>query len=291
MALYSTDKIIPKGENFFYCDWHNASVSDEEIKKASLVLIDSFRFSHGRLNELELLNSKLIFLDDYIRRDYHTGVVIDWTINSEKSAYLPRREGVLYLLGHSYCSLRKEFNCHSKNLDRKSLLISFGGSDYRRLTKKILNFFHEKYPAIHKHIVIGPSAVWNKQDETQFTNCTFHHSLDASGMQEIMSRSAVSICNGGQSLYEMASQGVVPIAISAAENQNEDIIGFEANEFAIFAGNWDDDDLMIKLDDIYGRILTPSEVKNRAQNGLNLIDGLGTKRLISAIIDYYGVLG
>ena len=111
-------------------------------------------------------------------------------------------------------------------------MISFGGSDFRSLTKKILDYLHDKYPTKHKHVVIGPSAIWNEQYEKDYTNCTFFHALEAFQMQEVMSRSAVAICNGGQSLYEMASQGVVPIAISAAENQNEDIVGFVENDFA-----------------------------------------------------------
>ena len=91
--------------------WYDPSGDTvQKMENAHGVLIDSFLVSPAQIERIRTINSCLAIIDDYYRRRYESGVVIDWTIGAENFAYPSKVPGVIYLLGSDYCAIRPDFN-------------------------------------------------------------------------------------------------------------------------------------------------------------------------------------
>lgn len=258
-----------------------------ELGQADAVLIDSFAATPGQVERFFAINGNMAFVDDYCRRGYRRGCVVDWTVGAERLAYPQRHPGVTYLLGSRYCALRPEFR-HGRVERRaehpESVLVSLGGSDVRNLTTPVVDMLQREFPGLTKHVVVGsgfrrPSAGSSGWDDRTL----LHTSLDAGGMQALMARSDLAVCCGGQTLYELASQGLPPVVIGAVDNARDDITGFVGAGFAACAGSWDEEGLLAAVGGLL-RELWPRETRERrAARGRALVDGNGGARLAEAL--------
>ena len=99
-------------------------------------------------------------------------------------------------------------------------------------------------------------------------------------MKQAMLDSDIAISAGGQTLYELARVGVPAMAIVVAENQMNNVRGWQKAGFIEYAGWWDDKHLPDML--IAGlRVLNNFHVRrNRSFKGREHVDGLGAKRIV-----------
>lgn len=260
----------------------------EELHSVNGILIDSFIITAAQIARMERLNGRIAFIDDFHHRIYRRGWVIDWTVGAEQLAFPKRTSKVTYLLGPGYCALRPEFRRPlPKPLSRnpQSIFVSFGGSDIRHLTEPVLETLQKNFPDLIKNVVIGSGFQANRIDrKLQRKNIFFHCAQTAFQMQALMAQSNLAICGGGQTLYELASQGVPPVAICTIDNQRLDIEGFAQAGFAISAGDWEKPGL---LDAIVRGVheLWPAAARaSRSAAGRALVDGEGGTRLAAALI-------
>ena len=204
----------------------------EELKSSTIILIDSIEIKDELILKIQSLGALIIYIDDERRRNIlDSGVVIDWTVLSEKKDYFfPQKEGVKYLLGSKYASLRKDFNNVEKNQIKEKIeciMVTFGGADVRNLTPKILELLTEKFPNIEKNIVVG-AGFKNIAEIEKFkdlkTNLIFN--ADTSQMIGLMQNNDIAIASGGQTLYELALVGTPTIAILLVENAKDDTLGW-----------------------------------------------------------------
>jgi spore coat polysaccharide biosynthesis predicted glycosyltransferase SpsG len=258
-----------------------------EAARAYGVLLDSFRIGTAEIERISQINRRTAVIDDFPRRQYFTGVVIDWTVAAEHFAYPVRHSDVSYLLGSRYCALRQEFNRVAEREfsdPPRSLLVSFGGCDIRSLTVPVVAMLQQEFPALEKLVVVGPGFPKTELHALENHSTVFHTAADGDLMQTLMARADIAVAGGGQTLYEFASQGLPPVMTGLVEDQKDDIRGFAEAGFGIDAGSWQRPDLLDAL--AAGiRELWPASLRARhSAAGRRCVDGHGAERLAAAIL-------
>jgi spore coat polysaccharide biosynthesis predicted glycosyltransferase SpsG len=227
---------------------------ENTIKESQLILLDSMKIPNKQIKQLETFNVPIIFIDDEKQRnilDY--GFVIDWTILKDSStSFFPRKKEVTYFLGSLFTPLRKEFLSSPRikiKKEIKSIFISFGGSDVRNLSPKILKFLNEKYPLLEKNVVIGPGFN-NIKEIQEFADNTSNlfYNLNSLEMIKCMRTSDIAISAGGQTLYELARISIPTIGILLVDNAKDDTFGWNKVGFLDYIGEYDDLNLLNNLE-------------------------------------------
>ncbi len=226
-------------------DWINQhEFIEENLKGDDIAVIDSYMATA----EICLLVSKssgiTIFIDDYNRMNYPSGIVINGSMGAPLIEYPDRPHGD-YLLGPTYQILRKEFWSVREKIVRKeveSVMISFGGEDPRNLTPLVLKNISKDFPDYMKYVIVGYGFKNVKQIEAACDHSTkLCYSPGAKEMLDIMLDCDLAISAGGQTLGELARVGVPTIAVATAENQMTNITGWSHHGFIQYAGWWEDE--------------------------------------------------
>lgn len=260
------------------------------IKNADLILLDSILISNNQIKQLESLSIPIIFIDDDKQRNIlDSGFVVDWTILTDKqNNFLPQKEKVKYLLGGKFTPLRDSFNSATPvkiNHEINKIMMTFGGSDIRNLTPKILHTLNQHFPNLQKDIIVG-NGFENQEDikklSTQNTN--FIYNATTQDMINSMQTSDIAIASGGQTLYELAKIGLPTIAILVVENAKADTLGWEEVGFLKYIGEYNNQKLEQNLLTALEQL---SEYETRLamqQNGLKNIGQNGGKLLVQEIM-------
>jgi UDP-2,4-diacetamido-2,4,6-trideoxy-beta-L-altropyranose hydrolase len=262
----------------------------DEINNTDILIIDSLRIDEQLLLELYNASKFIVIIDDFIRRNYTSGCVIDWTILSETMpCYSHLNKDVIYLLGSKYVSLRQPFwNVDKKKLNDaiQTVLITFGGGDLRNIMPEVLNLLVNNFPNINKKVIIGNgfTQVHNiEKAADQKTKLIYHP--DAEAMKKAMLDSDVAISAGGQTLYELARVGLPTIALTVIDNQKYDIDGWQKVGFIDNAGWWDHEKTYENIVELLtGSSLEKRTVKSRI--GQEFVDGHGADRIVSKVVTY-----
>ena len=253
----------------------------------AIIILDTFSISEELLGELSNI-SKITILDDFIRREHHSRLIIDWTINAEKKFYLNKNLSSTYLLGHEYISLRRPFwdrKSFIVNSKIKNVLIMFGSGDIRNLCARTACLIREIDWCIRKTIIIGGASTSRSVVESLADPMT-KIIVDANDEQvfSLMKNADLAIASGGQTLYELACVGVPTISVMLIDNQLDDINGWSEVGFTYHAGQWDDVDLDIKILNRFNELRGPRTRFERSLIGQSLVDGQGARRIVKNIL-------
>lgn len=244
-------KEILQQQTTIFFDWFNKREKlFKEIKDADIVIIDSYIADISVYGGVSKIVKTPVYIDDTIRLDYPEGIILNGCIGAENFKY-PRSNNKTYLLGIKYQSLRKSFwNIQKRDVKKQvsDILITFGGTDLRNLTPKVLQFLTQEFPLLNKHIVIGNGfdnvvEIENLKDAKTF----LYYNPNDKEMKFLMLKSDIAISAAGQTLYELAATSTLTIAIGIAENQTNNINGWLKNNFIEFAGWWNDNDLITSI--------------------------------------------
>mgnify|MGYP006432842393 FL=1 len=260
------------------------------IKNSLVVLIDSIKISKVDILKILSLNNNVIHIDD--EKQYNivnNGFILDWTINRfKKSTVSHASKNVTYLTGSKYIPLRKEFYNSPKyvvNITVKKVLLTFGGSDVRNITPKILGFLVDNYTNIEKKVIIGSSCK-NIENIKKISdkNTSIVIGASAESMARSMYDSDVAIASGGQTLYELAKIGVPTIAIILVDNAVDDTIGWESVGFLKNIGWFDDKNLLKNLSNEFFLLQDEKERKKMSKAGTSSVQGNGAKLIADEVM-------
>lgn len=283
-----------KNEKYLLFDWiKNKNKLLEIAKGVEIIIVDSYQADISFYNDISKLVKIPVYIDDTKRLNYPEGIVVNGSICAEELAY-PGKEGIVYLLGHKYISLRKEFWKVSEkyiNKNISSVLITFGGDDRRDMTPKILKFLNEKYPEFIKNVVIG-KGFDNLQEiehlKDRKTNLIYYPDVETT--KEIIFESDIAVSAGGQTLYELARIGVPTIGICFAENQKLNLEGWQKKGFVEYIGRYNDTRLFERIKDVIDNLFSYKERIKRYKISRSLMDGNGGKRVVKTLLRYGGGL-
>jgi UDP-2,4-diacetamido-2,4,6-trideoxy-beta-L-altropyranose hydrolase len=259
-----------KCENFIYSQIIIPSNTKEFVRMISefdFIICDSFRLDEEAFRILEDKAEKIIFIDDFMRRKFSRGLVIDGTIGCEH-----RRSptGEKSLFGIEYAVVRKEFynkSFYSKTSDIP-LLCTFGGQDPKDYLSKLYQYMPDGtifvgtalYPS-HEKFKKNKDIIWDPEVSTLVT--TF-------------SRSQYILSTAGQTLYELATLNKQFCSLAFTDNHVEDSIGFVPYGRRSIKDDGDLEELISKISTV---LLTKRE------EHVSMFD-LDCKKLKNAILEY-----
>ena len=277
---------VLKNENYKITYW-----AYEKIQDYNILLIDSMEITDKKLLELEKLNNFVIFIDDEKRRNIlNRGIVIDWTVLSDKQNHFqPKKKGITYLLGSKYTPLRAEFTTASRNIIRKNLkkiMLTFGGADVRNLSPNILKTLSKKFPQLEKYIVIG-AGFTNVDAIKSFKDKNTHliYNANTQTMIKLMQDTDLAIASGGQTLYELARIGTPTIAILLVENAKDDTLGWAEVGSVKNIGWYADEMLLEKLTNEVEKLHKYTLRKKMSDKSKKYIPFNGAEFLVDSILE------
>ncbi len=287
----STFKNLLKDVNYEIINWvEEKELFFNKINDSDVVIVDSYLANKNFYEKISLSTPLPLFIDDYKRLDYPSGIILNGSINGKELDYSTKNDQTL-LLGTKYTPLRKEFwdiPDKQTRLSIHSILITFGGQDVHNLTPRILKVIVRNYPDIKKKVVIGggfqnvDQIIKAKDKLTEI-----YTTPSATEMLNLMLECDVAISAAGQTIYELAQVGIPTIAIAVADNQKNNLAGWVKEKFI-------DSELTYLQPNLENRLLLRLANLKRKQIreelsriGKQKVDGTGAKRIVQFLIDKY----
>lgn len=279
-----------KDKNFRILNWMNEKEDLlNAVKQADVAVVDSYLAGADVYETIAETTELAVYIDDNKRLDYPKGIIVNGSIDAESMNYLGK-EGTAYLLGTRYIPLRKEFWDAPEKPVRETIesaIITFGGDDAMNLAPKALKVLAEDCPMVRKKAVIGQGfSNIGEIEASADKNTDLIYYPDSRGMRKAMLESDLAISAGGQTLYELARMGIPTIAIAAADNQLNNIYGWERKGFVKYAG-WGKDANISENIRAALKLLEDAGARIRmSKAGREMVDGQGAKRTVAGIIGY-----
>ena len=272
--------------DFQISDWlAEADTLKTSVSGADIVIIDSYLADLPLYNQLSGLAGLPVYLDDFNRLNYPRGVVVNGSINAAAIKY-PKNAGLTFLLGAGYAPLRREFwDVPEKKINEHpgSLLMIFGNNKSAEMIPDFLDVLSKRFPNLTKNIVSGKESKNLKIPENS-GKANFFYDADAGTMKQLMMDADIAFSAGGQVLNELARVGVPTLAMAVAENQLNNIKGWQESGFLEFIGWWRDDKVFQKFSEKLGSLESKEERLKRGRIGKSNIDGQGARRVVAALL-------
>ncbi|UOD35081.1 UDP-2,4-diacetamido-2,4,6-trideoxy-beta-L-altropyranose hydrolase [Deferribacteraceae bacterium V6Fe1] len=256
------------------------------IKDADIAIIDSYLADVTLYEKISKLVKLPVYYDDNNRIEYPSGVVVNGNIHAKDLDY-PKRDDITYLLGLEYLPLRKEFwEVPEKKIkdNVESIMITFGGDDFRNMTPKVLKLLAENYPNIKKNVIIGKGFKNIKDiEKASDENTVLIYFPDAQKMKVVMLGSDIAISAGGQTLYELARVGVPTIAVIVADNQIGNVTKWQELGFLENAGWWGESIIETNLINLLRNFHSYTLRYNASECAKRFIYGNGALKIINQL--------
>lgn len=190
--------------------------------ESAIVVVDSYSVDEYYFLSLKTHFKKIVYVDDL----YVDSKAIDLIING--NAYADINEYVVknvnkYALGSDYTIIRNEFIlCKQANdlVDKRRVLMTFGGTDPHKLTLKFLKAFREDKAKqdIELHVIVG-SGFEEKSSFEEYNEPGIVLYYGPENIAKIMSKCNIAITSSGSTMYELAYLGIPSISVIVAKNQ------------------------------------------------------------------------
>ena len=253
------------------------------------LVVDHYALDQNWQQALKSHYKKLMVIDDLGDR----GHVADLLLDQNYGATVKKYDGLIpksckVLLGTNFALLRAEFALwRDYSLARRkgatsinSILVTLGGADPDNYTGKILQQLAsiEISPQVKIVVVMGATAPHLQLVQRQAANMSVKTTVKVNviNMAELMSNADLAIGAAGATTWERCCLGLPTIQLVIAENQRQ-IAEALATDTAIKLLK-DTSELTFLMSTVDQWILP---IATRAQS---IVDGLGSKRVVSHII-------
>jgi spore coat polysaccharide biosynthesis predicted glycosyltransferase SpsG len=196
--IVNLNEALTPNLGFENIDWLNIN-PEFFANKYNLIIIDSYLVSKSWLLGLKNKQTVVVHIDDYNRIIYPVNLIINPNIFLESLDY--SNQTAKYIGGPDYLILRKPFRLKKEKSiynGKPRLLITLGGSDYRNLLPKLINWSTDLN--LFKISIIAPDGI-----EILSKGVRVLPLLDANSMANEIINSEVIISACGQTLHEIAS--------------------------------------------------------------------------------------
>lgn len=253
-----------------------------------LTVVDSYRLTRKDYLAIRAVTKFLVCLDDNRRLDYPADVVINGAVYARDLHY-PPKEGREYWLGSEFIPIRAQFaGGPTKRIKEKieRVLLTFGGDDSRNMTPKIRDFVWSQFPEVTLDILVG-HAFRNPGEfmQDKRPRLRYHYHLPVKPLIRFMQQADVAISAGGQTLYELACTGTPTIGICVAENQVNNLKGWQGKGFLRYCGWFHDRQLFNKLQGALRDVRDKRLRTRMSQSGQRFVDGRGAQRTVAHILE------
>lgn len=227
--------------------------SEEEffarLNTESIVVLDGYKFDREYQQKVKDIGCKLVCLDDVFDREFVADLIINHAPGITESDYKAADYTTL-ALGPEYALLRPAFldiavQTESTG-DSNVLLICFGGSDSKNLTKIAAETALD-FDTFKKIIIITGSAY--KHRDTLLSviqnrkRIEYHHAVNEQNMVRLMAESGVAIVPSSGIFFEVLAAGCKAISGIYTDNQKRVYSGFKKLNAIIDAGTFRADEI------------------------------------------------
>jgi UDP-2,4-diacetamido-2,4,6-trideoxy-beta-L-altropyranose hydrolase len=271
------------------------------------LIVDNYALDAAWQQLLRPFVGNIMVIDDLANRLHDCDLLLDQNFSlSSQARYVnllpPRAQR---LLGPHYALLRPEYAEMRQGLSRcfipvagegqppsqcgpapvHRILVFFGGTDADNLSARALQALsHSSMTMLHVDIVVGANNPHREQLVAQAMargNTEIH--APRPHLADLMANADLAIGAGGATTWERCCLGLPSIVVSVAENQRPacealaaaNLIDYRGHEGQITAAT---------LRPAIQALLDDQQRRQRlAENGLRLVDGQGTQRLIRAM--------
>ena len=247
-----------------------------QIKPQDIVVCDGYDFDISYQQQIKTKGAKLVCIDDLHNQIYVADLIINHAPGIKPDDYKAQYY-TQYALGPEYALLRPAFLEQAKkerNINKiESVLICFGGSDYKNLTASTLKIV-VGYNNFKKIIIVTGSA-YNYLDSLnlllKMDKRTVHYnSVGENQMLAIMLESDIAIIPASGLIFEVLASGCYVITGHYVDNQKAIYEGFKTLINITDAENFETLDILLRnLNNII-----------KLSNHIKVIDGLSGDRIL-----------
>lgn len=185
----------------------------EVVSGCDIVVIDSYLVSFDWLYQAALEDCLIVQLDDYNRMTYPVNLIVNPNVFAHYMDYSNQKSK--WIGGPEYVIIRSSFRSFTKivrDIDRPRLLITTGGSDYRKLLPKLALWASELD-------LYDVRVVSTENPNIEIKGVVKLPLLNSERMAEEMKMADVVISACGQTLNELAVLGKPTIGIGIDKDQ------------------------------------------------------------------------
>lgn len=273
------------------CDWEYTSQILAEHPGA-WVALDGYHFDSTYQHGIKQANHPLLVIDDMAHLDhYYADIVLNQNLYSENLQYSCEPYTHL-LLGTKYVLLRREFRRwqgwqRSVPEMAHKVLVTLGGSDPENVTLKVIRSLqHLDIDGIEVVAVVGGNNPHQTdlQSVAQYSHIPVHIEHNVSDMASIMAWADIAISAGGSTVWELAFMELPSLVLAIADNQRLVVAEIDKAGVAVNLG-WHSDASAVTIAQRTRQIMRDAEARSEmVLRGRRLIDGAGSKRVISKMI-------
>jgi UDP-2,4-diacetamido-2,4,6-trideoxy-beta-L-altropyranose hydrolase len=292
---------LPNDEKNNYIFWLGNSWQ-EDLKQTNLLLehiggVDLIIFDHYSIDtcyESKVNARKILVIDDLMNREHFCDFLLDQNLSAELKTYkkLCSKENTKYFIGPKYALLRPEFKKARVSIDHtlfkrkiNKVFVFFGGADLNGNTLKlvkslsdnikkqlqftfVLNESHKDFDTLKELVGKYP------------TNKVLSHTTN---MASEMLNTDLFIGAAGTTSWERACLGVASAVLCVADNQKLNCEKLANVNCIHYLG--DDDEFNPNEWEVFFReyIGENNYWKDIRKNSFDLVDGLGTSRIVNEI--------
>lgn len=232
-----------KGFNFQLITYESDFL--KSISKSSIIVLDGYNFNTTYQKIIKDAGAKLICIDDLHNQEFFADLIINHAPGITSNEY-QAQPYTKFALGLEYALLRSSFLQQAKK-ERiietvETVMICFGGSDLKNLTKDIL---HEviDFVEFRKIIVITGTSYCISDDFNDLLKkdkrIEHLHNLNEKQMLKTMLKTDLAIVPASGILFEVLSAGCLVISGYYVTNQKSIYNGFLINNMIFGANNFE----------------------------------------------------
>jgi UDP-2,4-diacetamido-2,4,6-trideoxy-beta-L-altropyranose hydrolase len=260
------------------------------VPPMSWLILDGYQFDTAYHTRIRDLGFRLCVIDDMAHLNFYDADVV---VNQNPSALALRYNcppHTVLLLGTGYALLRRQFRDLPQSPKEipsvaRQLLVTFGGADTHMQWCKVLDALTQittpaltvKIVGVTKGLAGNATAGLLPQHKVEFLP-------NVTQMVDLMQPCDVALCASGSTTLELAYLGVPMLVTAIADNQMGIMNGL-AQSGAVLALGWHEDvtaaQIAAQLDSL---LVDPGRRQQMSRAGQRLVDGLGVRRLISALL-------
>ena len=255
------------------------------------LVIDRYHLDRNYEASARLSAKRILVIDDLANRAHDCDLLLDQNLYDDmKTRYSGLVPGNCQTLtGPRYSLLRTEFSEARLQVSRgdelRRLLVFFGGSDPTNETMKVMKAIGKFDRAgLAVDVLVGLSNPFCEELEAivqLVPNVALHKFTNR--ISELMLKADLAIGGGGATSWERCCLGLPSVTIAIAENQVELSQALADNGYQIYLGESESVTEKTVIDALDRCIFDFSGMAAMGRKGMELVDGKGADRVVSAM--------
>ena len=254
------------------------------------LVVDHYAIDARWEARLALSARRLFAIDDLADRQHQVNILLDQNLqydNEDRYAGL-LQSGTRRLIGTRFALLRPEFRALREaagDAPRTRINVFFGGTDQAGVTLTALEALqHSELRGYGTDVIVGSDNPWRERiaaQTAQLHDAALH--VQPSNMSELFMRARLALGAGGATSWERCCLGVPTLLVSVAVNQQNGCRALAQRRAAILVGDLSEATARRWAAFVSRMIARPRLLASMAKRAADLVDGLGTQRVVEAM--------